>query len=87
MKKQSVLNIKGEKVKDKWNLSVHIYDEYDYTKFKKFKEYLNDAGNVVKSLFSSTLYNLAYFSMKAGVMKEYNIDIKFEIKDYEVIDN
>ena len=34
-----------------------------------------------------TKYNLAYYSIKFGVMKEYDIDIHFKITDkFEVID-
>ena len=45
-----------------------------------------DTSSVVKSLLSSTLYNLAWSSTKFGVMKEYNIDINFQINDsFEVI--
>ena len=42
--------------------------------------------SIPKSIFSSTLYNLAHYSIKFGVMKEYNIDINFRINsDFEVI--
>ena len=40
-----------------------------------------------KSIFSSTLYNLAHYSVKFGVMKEYNIDIQFKMNNsFEVIE-
>jgi len=73
--------IKGKYNKGKWKLNICFEDTYDYTKLKKFEEYIKDAGSVGRSLFSSTLYNLALFSMKLGVLKEYEIKIEFE---YEV---
>ena len=49
------------------------------------KKYPNK-NSISKSIFSSTLYNFAYLSVKANVMKEYNIDILFKINsDFEVI--
>lgn len=76
--------IKGEKKNDKWNLLITFEDTYDYTKLKTFSEYYKDTNSVIKSMLSSSLYNLAYFSVKLGVMKEYKINIKFDINDYEV---
>lgn len=58
-----------------------LQHSFDYTKLKNFEEYIKDTDTVLKSMFSSTLYNLAYFSMKLGVLKEYEIKIEF---DYEV---
>lgn len=56
---------------------------------KSFKKNINDIvnkyGNIAKSMFSSTLYNLASFSIKCGVMKEYDIDIKIHIEEFEVM--
>ena len=67
-----------------WDISVHITDKYDYTKWKNFDDYYFDANSVLKSIFSSTLYNLAFISTKLGVVKEYCVDIKFKIENYKV---
>lgn len=74
----------GEKREEKWNLQIKLHDRYDYTKPKNIVKYYTDTKNVVKSVFSSTLYNLAYLSMKFGVMKEYNIDVQIELNGFEV---
>ena len=61
---------------------------YDYSRKKTILEHYNDVNSVPKSIFSSTLYNLAHYSINFGVMKEYDIDIQFKMNDdFEVIDN
>lgn len=52
---------------------------------KNLVKYYNDTSSIAKSVFSSTLYNLASFSIKCGVMKEYDIDIKLYIEEFEVL--
>ncbi len=76
----------GEKQGEKWNLDIKLQDRYDYSEFKKIDKYYKDTGSVPKSIFSSILYNLAWYSIKFQVMKEYNIDITFKMKEFEVID-
>lgn len=78
------MDIKGKKVNGKWNLSIKINDKYDYTDFKEITDYISDANSVPKSMFSSFIYNLAYFSVKFGVIKEYSVYIEFDINGYEV---
>ena len=81
------LKVEGKKQDEKWILDVKLHDRYDYSEFKRIDKYYKDTKSVPKSIFSSTLYNLAWFSIKAQVMKEYNIDIVFKIdSDFEVID-
>ena len=76
----------GEKQGEKWNLDIKLQDRYDYSEFKKIDKYYKDTGSVPKSIFSSILYNLAWYSIKFQVMKEYNIDITFKMKEFEAID-
>ncbi|MBR2744035.1 MAG: hypothetical protein IKE01_01890 [Clostridia bacterium] len=78
------IKVKGKKENDKWNLTIYLFDRYDYTEFKDIVKYYKDANSVPKSMFSSLIYNLAHISVEYGVIKEYNINIKFEINDYEV---
>lgn len=79
------MKVIGKKHDEKWNLEIKMNDRYDYSKFKEMSQYYNDTNSIPKSIFSSTLYNLAYYSIKLGVMKEYNIDIQFELNDFEVV--
>lgn len=79
------LYIEGTKNKDKWKLKIKLHDRYDYSKPKMPNQYYNDTSSVAKSMLSSTLYNLASFSVYCGVIKEYDIDIQFEIEEFEVI--
>ena len=81
----SELYIEGKKINGKWNLEVKLHDRYDYSKPKNLIKYYNDTSSIAKSIFSSTLYNLASFSIKCGVMKEYDIDIKIHIEEFEVM--
>lgn len=81
------LKVEGKKQNENWILDVKLHDRYDYSKFKSIEQYFKDTKSIPKSMFSSTLYNLAYYSIKIGVMKEYDIDIYFKITDkFEVID-
>lgn len=56
-----------------------------YSQPKLPSQYYNDTSSVAKSLLSSTLYNLASFSVRSEVMKEYYIDIKIHIDEFEVV--
>lgn len=81
------LKVYGKKQNDKWVLDVKLHDRYDYNKFKSIEKYFKDTKSIPKSMFSSTLYNLAHYSVNFQVMKEYNIDIQFKINDnFEVIE-
>lgn len=81
------LKVEGKKQNGNWILDVKLHDRYDYNKFKSIKQYFKDTKSIPKSMFSSTLYNLAYYSINFGVMKEYDIDIHFKMNDsFEVID-
>ena len=80
------LRVVGKKQNKKWNLNIKLHDRYDYSKFKNVKDYYFDTSSIPKSVFSSTLYNLAYYSIKFKVMKEYDIDIQIELNDFEVME-
>ena len=82
------LKVEGKKQNEKWLLDIKLHDRYDYSRKKTLLEHYNDVNSVPKSIFSSTLYNLAHYSINFGVMKEYDIDIQFKMNDnFEVIDN
>lgn len=83
--KVDVLKLDGIKTDDnKWNLEITLGDMYDYTEFKNIEEYYKDTNSVSKSMFSSTIYNLAHISVKLGVLKEYYTYINIKIDGYEV---
>ena len=79
------IKVIGKKENDKWNLEIELIDTYDYSEFKKIKEYIKDANSVPKSMFSSFIYNLDHISSMFGVIKEYKVIVRFTIDDYEVI--
>lgn len=76
--------VKGNQNNEKWELDIALDDKYDYSKPKGIMQYYFDTKSIPKSIFSSTLYNLASASMKLGVMKEYMIYINFKINEDEV---
>lgn len=76
--------VKGNKYNEKWELDISLDDKYDYSAPKGILQYYFDTNSVPKSIFSSTLYNLASASMKLGVMKEYMIYINFKTNEDEV---
>ena len=78
------LYIKGNKINNKWNLEIKLNDKYDFSEPKTLPKYFNDTSSISKSLLSSTLYNLAAFSVFSGVIKEYFLDIKISIYGFEV---
>ena len=76
----------GKKENENWNLDIKLHDTYDYSDFKNINDYYFDTNSVPRSIFSSTLYNLAYYSMKFKVMKEYEIDVQFEWNNFKVVE-
>ena len=77
--------VEGCRKGEKWNLHITLDDVYDYTDFKQIEDYYRDTNSVPKSVFSSFIYNLAYFSVKFKVINEYKIKIEFDIDDYEEV--
>lgn len=75
--------VKANKDKeDKWNFKIEIIDTYDFTDFKDLKEYA-DTDDVITDIFSTLLNNFGVVSSEYGVIKTYNIKIKFETKEGE----
>ena len=68
---------------NKWNLEIKIKDIYDFTDFKDLKEYADEEERKLKDLVSTTLNNLGVASSEYGVIKVYDIEIKFETKEGE----
>ena len=74
------ISLKGTKIQNKWNLNVELTDQYDFTEIlsndkytKKNKKYLT-LGNILNDMGTvSTCY---------GVLKSYDITIKFNWNDF-----
>jgi predicted ATP-dependent endonuclease of OLD family len=74
------IGVIGEKLNNKWNLRIILFDVYDYTEeksmisiFKQKLEYIANWAN-----------NVAVKASKRGVLNSYYVTIEFELKDYEV---
>ncbi|MBQ2836403.1 MAG: hypothetical protein IJE68_06180 [Clostridia bacterium] len=64
-----------------WNLEIEINDTYDFTDFKNLKEYVdsNETGkDILKDIFSTVLNNLGVVSSEYGVLKIFEVKIKFD---------
>lgn len=80
----ATLLVKGTKDKNnKWNLEIEIKDTYDFTDFKELREYADEENSKTKDILSTTLNNLGVASSKYGVIKVYDVEIKFETKEGE----
>lgn len=76
--------IRGRKNEDDtWKLEGEINDTYDFTDFKNLKQYVDDE-NWITDIFSTLLNNFGVVSSKYGVIKTYDVKIKFNINNYEI---
>ena len=69
-----------------WNLEIEINDTYDFKDFKELKEYDDNENSKLTDIFSTLLNNFGVVSSEYGVIKEYDVKIKFNLNDY-VVDN
>ena len=77
--------IKGKKIiGNNWNLEIELKDTYDFTDIKNLKEYTTSNNSKVTSALSSTLNNFGIISQQYGVLKRYDIIIKFKMDNYVV---
>ena len=75
--------IKGKKIiGNSWNLEIEIIDIYDFTDIKNLEEYTTSNNSKVTSVLSSILNNFGIISQQYGVLKDYNITIKFKLENY-----
>ena len=80
----ATMYVKAKKDKEnKWNFEIEINDTYDFTDFKDLKEYADAKEGKLRDIFSSTLNNLGVVSSEYGVIKTYNLKIKFKTKEGE----
>ena len=67
-----------------WNLEIEINDTYDFTDFKELKEYADKDNLIFTDIFSTLLNNFGVVSSEYGVIKIYDVKMKFNLKDYVV---
>ena len=67
-----------------WNLEIEINDTYDFTDFKELKEYTDKDNSILTDIFSTLLNNFGVVSSEYGVIKTYDVKIKFNLNDYAV---
>lgn len=75
--------VKANKDKEnKWNFEIEVIDTYDFTDFKELKEYA-DGKDIKSDIFSTLLNNLGVVSSEYGVIKIFDVKIKFKTKEGE----
>ena len=67
-----------------WNLEIEINDIYDFTDFKALNEYVDDKNSKFTDIFSTLLNNLGVVSSEYGVIKIYDVKIKFTLNNHEI---
>ena len=73
--------VKANKNKEnKWNFEIEIIDTYDFTDFKALKEYA-DGKDAITDIFSTLLNNFGVVSSEYGVIKIFDVKIKFKTKE------
>ena len=80
----ATLFVKAIKNEDnKWKLKIEIVDTYDFTDFKGINEYVDSRESKIDDVISTKLNNLAVASSEYGVIKIYDVKIKFETEEGE----
>lgn len=67
-----------------WRLEGEINDTYDFTEFKDLKEYADNKEAIITDIFSTLLNNFGVASSAYGVIKTYEVKIKFNFSNYEI---
>lgn len=67
-----------------WNFDIEINDTYDFTDFKELKEYVDKKNSILTDIVSTLLNNFGVVSSEYGVIKNYNVKIKFNLNDYVI---
>lgn len=67
-----------------WRLEGEINDTYDFTEFKDLKEYADNKEAILTDIFSTLLNNFGVASSEYGVIKTYDVKIKFNFSNYEI---
>ena len=82
---KATIFIKAIKNEDNtWNLEGEINDTYDFTEFKDLKEYVDNKEEIFTDIFSTLLNNFGVVSYEYGVIKKYDVKIKFNFSNYKI---
>ena len=78
------LNVIGEKqINNTWNLKIELTDKYDFTDYKEINEIIGGDTSILERL-GNIANNIAMISTSCNVIREYNINIKFNMDNWEV---
>ncbi len=82
---KAILFFKARKNEDDtWNLEDEINDIYDFTEFKDLNEYTDNKEAILTDILSTLLNNFGVVSSEYGVIKTYNVKIKFNFPNYKI---
>ena len=80
----ATLKVSGKKQsKNTWDLQIEITDKYDFTDYKEINEIIGEDKSLLERL-GNIANNFAMISTSCNVIREYNINIKFNIDNWEV---
>lgn len=80
----ATLNVIGERqIDDSWNLQIEITDRYDFTDYKEINEIIGGDTSLLERL-GNIANNIAMISTSCNVIREYNINIKFDMNSEEI---
>lgn len=78
------LNVIGEKqINNTWKLQIELTDKYDFTDYKEINEIIGGDTSILERL-GNIANNIAMISTSCNVIREYNINIKFNMDNWEV---
>ena len=82
---KATIFFKARKKEDNiWNIEGEINDTYDFTEFKDLKEYVDNEEAIFTDFFSTLLNNFGVVSGEYGVIKTYEVKIKFNFPNYKI---
>ena len=81
---KATLNVIGKKqIDNTWNLHIELIDGYDFTDYKEINEIIGGNISLLERL-GNIANNFAMFSTSCNVIREYDINIKFNIDNWKV---
>ena len=81
---KATLNVIGKKqIDNTWNLHIELIDGYDFTDYKEINEIIGGNISLLERL-GNIANNFAMISTSCNVIREYDINIKFNIDNWKV---
>ena len=80
----ATIDVIGEKQRDNiWRMKFELTDKYDFTDYKEINQIIGENISLLKRL-GNIANNIAMISTSCNVIREYDINIKFNIDNWKV---